>query len=160
MAMLSFPAQSLHAGAVQVDGNLDPADQVWLEGDTRPARGIRVTGRLSSAGAGRYYFSGKFAGAVTGECGRCLEPAEQQIGADSHLLFADAETENDDDPDVFPLTNARGGANIDLRPALRELWLLEVPAFMLCRPDCKGLCPNCGANLNQGACSCARKANE
>ena len=158
MAMLSFPAQSLHSGAV--DGSLDPTEQVWLERDARPARGIRVTGRLSSAGAGRYYFSGKFAGVAAGECGRCLEAAEQEIGAEAHLLYADAETEDDDDPDVFPLVNARGGANIDLRPAIRELWLLEVPAFMLCGPDCKGLCLNCGANLNQGACSCARKAIE
>ena len=158
--MLSFPAQALQSGAVQVQGNLDTDDQVWLEGDARPAGSIHVTGRLSPAGAGRYYFSGKLAGAAMGECGRCLEETQQPIGADAHLLFADAETENDDDPDVFPLSNARGGALIDLRPALRELWLLEVPAFMLCRPDCKGLCPNCGANLNQGACSCARKAKE
>ena len=42
-----------------------------------------------------------------------------------------------------------------MRPALREQWLLAVPAFAQCRVDCKGLCPTCGADLNAGACDCA-----
>jgi uncharacterized protein len=157
--MLSFPTQALSVGAVQVSGDLDRDDKVWLEGDGRPSSAVHVTGRLSVAGAGRYYFSGKFAGSTLGECRRCLVEVKSDIGAEAHLLFADAEAEveSDDDPDVFPLALGRGGLVVDLRPALREQWLLEVPAFVLCRPDCKGLCLTCGANLNQGACSCTRK---
>ena len=37
----------------------------------------------------------------------------------------------------------------------REEWLLAVPAFSLCREDCKGLCPRCGADLNERPCDCA-----
>ena len=44
---------------------------------------------------------------------------------------------------------------LDLRPALREQWLLNVPGYALCRDDCKGLCPTCGAELNVGPCDCA-----
>ena len=43
---------------------------------------------------------------------------------------------------------------LDLRPALREQWLLNVPGYALCRDDCQGLCPTCGAELNLGPCDC------
>jgi len=156
--MLSFPTQSLSVAAIQVKGSLDRDDQVWGEGDARPVEAVRVTGRLSAAGAGRYYFSGTFSGAFLMECRRCLVEVRSEIGADAHLIFADSEAteEGGDDPDVFPLTRGRSGMEVDLRPALREQWLLEAPAFVLCGPDCKGLCVTCGANLNLGACSCAK----
>lgn len=159
--MLSFPTQTVGAGAVQVDGVLDPDDKVWLEGDQRPAKaGIRVSGRLSTAGDGRYYFTGTLAGSVGGECGRCLAEVESQVAAAVHVLFADGSHVDEDDPDVLPLARGRSGADVDLRPAVRQEWLLEVPAIVLCRPECKGLCAKCGANLNQGPCTCARKPTE
>ncbi|HXD22486.1 MAG TPA: DUF177 domain-containing protein [Gemmatimonadaceae bacterium] len=156
--MLSFSTQSLAVAAVQVKGSLDRDDQVWWEGDARPVDEVRVTGRLSTAGAGRYYFNGTFAGAFLMECRRCLVEVRSEVGGDAHLIFADSEAteEGGDDPDVFPLSRGRSGLEVDLRPALREQWLLEAPAFVLCRPDCKGLCVTCGANLNLGACSCAQ----
>jgi uncharacterized protein len=154
--MLSFPTQTISAGAVQVNGTLDPDDKVWLEGDQRPeAPGIKVTGRLSAAGPGRFYFSGAFQGTATQECRRCLTDVEVQVNADAHVLFADSSHDEDDDPDVYGLTQGRSGMEIDLRPVAREGWLLEKPAFVECRPDCKGLCLQCGANLNLGACKCA-----
>jgi len=158
--MLSFPTQSLASKAVQVKGGLDPDDKVWLEGDERPVAPLEVTGRLSAAGSGRFYFSGRIAGATLSQCRRCLVEVKSEVGAEAHLLFVDDEAgvEGGDDPDVFPLSRGRSGEEVDLRPALREQWLLEVPAFVLCRPDCKGLCTTCGANLNQGACSCTRKS--
>jgi uncharacterized protein len=44
---------------------------------------------------------------------------------------------------------------IDLAPLVRELSLLALPIKVLCRPDCQGLCQECGANLNLGDCGCA-----
>ncbi|MCX5755358.1 MAG: DUF177 domain-containing protein [Gemmatimonadetes bacterium] len=159
--MLSFPTQTISAGAVQVDGTLDPEDKVWLESDVRPAgTGIKVSGRLSEAGPGRFYFSGTFAGSLPQECRRCLGDVLTAVTADTHVLFADGEHVDDDDPDVLPLSRGRTGSEIDLRPMVRQEWLLEVPALALCRPECKGLCLTCGANLNQGPCTCARKSDE
>jgi uncharacterized protein len=43
-------------------------------------------------------------------------------------------------------------AQIDLQPLLREYALLEIPIKPICRPDCKGLCPVCGENLNETDC--------
>ena len=47
---------------------------------------------------------------------------------------------------------------IDLRPAVREAWLLAVPGFLLCREDCKGLCPVCGADKNTVDCGHTQSA--
>ena len=154
MVMLSFPTQAVSAGAVQVDGTLDPDDRVWHEGDLRPVSGgVNVSGRLSVAGPGRFYFTGVLTGAVSQECRRCLADVETVVTANSHVLFADGSHVDEDDPDVFPLAQGKHGAEIDLRPAVRQEWMVEVPAFVVCRPECKGLCPTCGANLNQGPCT-------
>jgi uncharacterized protein len=79
------------------------------------------------------------------------------VSEEAHLIFAEAGTEGlEDDPDVFLLDERKG--ELDLRPALREQWLLHVPGYALCRDDCKGLCPSCGAELNLGPCDCASSA--
>ncbi len=48
------------------------------------------------------------------------------------------------------------GKQIDLTPAMREQILLSIPPSPVCREDCKGLCPSCGKDLNDGACGCDR----
>jgi uncharacterized protein len=151
--MLSFDIRSLASRAVQVDGALAADDPVWREEDPRPSRPVHVVGRLSAAGVGRYYFSGHLDGEVAGECRRCLTDVTTSIDEDVQLLFVEADTEGADDPDVF-VVDARAH-ELDLRPALREAWLLAVPALVQCRDDCKGLCPTCGTDLNAEACDCA-----
>ena len=152
--MLSFDIRTLAREAATVDAVIPADDAVWLDEDSRPAgEGIRVTGRLSQAGTDRYYFSGHIAGVTQQECRRCLTPTEAAVDAEVHALFAEGDA-HEDDPDVYPVGGVRSD-EIDLRPALREQWLLEAPAFLVCRPDCKGLCPKCGADLNLGACGCA-----
>jgi uncharacterized protein len=156
--MLSFDIGSLESQAAAVDGELAPDDEIWQEGDLRPAAPIRVVGRLSAAGPGRYYFHGRLEGGVNGECRRCLADVSEHVAADSHMIFAESGLDDPDDAsDVFVL--APGARSLDLRPAVREEWLLAVPAFSLCREDCKGLCPKCGADLNDGSCDCAQTSD-
>lgn len=151
--MLSFDIRSLESRAAQVDDDLSASDPVWREGDPRPDEAVHVEGRLSDASDGRFYFSGRIAGVVTLECRRCLAEVTTPVDDDAHFIFRDARDEAADDPDVFPY-NA-GARDLDIRPAIRESWLLAVPAFVQCRPDCAGLCPTCGTDLNTGACDCA-----
>lgn len=150
--MLSFDRSSLETKAARVDGKLASDDPVWLEEDPRPVEGVIVTGRLSSAGEDRLYFSGRMTGEVELECRRCLTPTRARVDEELHLLFADAADEESDDSDVYMLEPR--ATTVDLRPALREQWLLAVPGFALCREDCRGLCPRCGADLNLGPCDC------
>ncbi len=146
--MLSFDIRTLHEAAQAVDGALAPDDPIWEAGDPRPAEPIRVTGRLSAAGVGRFYFSGRMEGATPGECRRCLTDVVSEVDADLHLIFAEQGLDDEDDEsDAYPFDP--GDAALDLRPAVREEWLLAAPAFPLCREDCRGLCPQCGADLNE-----------
>ena len=151
--MLSFDIRSLESEAAQVDGSLDADDGVWEDGDLRPSTPIKVQGRLSSAGTSRFYFSGHLNGSMKMECTRCLKEVGATVDEDAHFIYSSEGEDSSDDPDVFPFdANAH---SLDLRPAVRELWLLSVPKFLLCRDDCKGLCATCGTDLNEGACDCA-----
>jgi uncharacterized protein len=93
-----------------------------------------------------------------GECRRCLRPIEGELRCEVRELFrprADHEAP-DADEETYPL----GGDHLDLRPLVRDALLLELPLAPLCREDCHGLCPTCGADLNLGTCECAAVATD
>lgn len=151
--MLSFDVRSLESHAAVVDDVLSPDDPIWQAGDTKPSGPVHVTGRLSAAGPGRFYWHGRIEGDVTVSCRRCLTDTQGQVADDAYLIFAEkGDEDTDDDPDVYVLDPK--ALALDLRPAIREQWLLAVPTFALCREDCKGLCPTCGTDLNAEPCDC------
>lgn len=157
--MLLFDLRDALNGPIPVDGTLDRDDPVWKEGDVRPTDAVHVTGRLSPAGQGTLYFSGRLGGEARAECRRCLADITVPVAEDAvQLVFAEADAEGAEDPEVYPL-DPQGGA-IDLRPAVREQWLLAAPAYALCREDCRGLCPRCGQDLNTGSCACVGTASD
>jgi uncharacterized protein len=151
--MLCFDLRSLEARAESVDATLAGDDPVWETDDTRPAdAGVHVSGRLSGAGHGRFYFSGRFEGAAQTQCRRCLIDVTSPVSDEVQLLFVESGLDDAEEDDVILIpANVR---ELDLRPALREEWLIAVPGFALCRDDCKGLCPSCGADRNTGECTC------
>ena len=156
--MLSIDIRTIETRPVQVAGELPADDPVWLEGDPLPDGSVSVTGRLSAAGPGRFYFSGRIDGAARDKCRRCLNDVRVDVGEDVHLFFMETGVEGAEDDAETYLIDPRAHV-IDLRPAIREHWLLAVPGFAVCREDCKGLCPTCGADLNAGECACARTAD-
>ena len=156
--MLSFDIRSLETRAEVVDQQLPATDPVWEDGDIKPDSAVHVTGRLSVAGPSRFYWHGRIEGDVTLECSRCLKEARSHVSDEAHLIFAEPGNEEADDPDVYLLDPA--AQELDLRPALREEWLLAAPAYAVCRDDCKGLCPRCGKDLNDASCGCENKASD
>lgn len=96
------------------------------------------------------YLQGLLQSSMSLECVRCLDetivPVEIQL---DELYFYP--------PSTAPEGENRVGEDgiIDLSPLVRELSLLALPIKVLCRPDCQGLCQECGANLNYGDCGCA-----
>ncbi|MGH9063591.1 MAG: YceD family protein [Acidimicrobiales bacterium] len=81
-----------------------------------------------------------------GECRRCLGPASGEVRAEVGELFA----ERGDPETTYPLS----GEHLDLEPLARDAVLLGLPLAPLCRPHCRGLCPRCGADRNEGPCAC------
>jgi uncharacterized protein len=151
--MLSFDIRAVESKAVQVDAKLPANDPVWQQGDPVPAAPLRVTGRLSSAGAGRFYWHGRLSGEVTLPCRRCLADATVHVQDESHVIFAQAGSDESEDPDVYVLDERSN--EIDLRPVVREQWMLNVPSYAVCRAECKGFCPICGKDLNEAPCDCS-----
>lgn len=150
--MLSFDIRSIETKAAVVDDRLSADDPVWQGGDPVPSTPVQVTGRLSAAGSGRFYWHGQIAGEVVLPCRRCLTDTRLRVEDEAHVIFAEEGSDETDDPDVQVL-DARAH-QIDLRPAIREQWLLNVPTFAVCREECKGICPTCGKDLNEGPCDC------
>ena len=91
--------------------------------------------------------------AVRQRCVRCLEPVDSEVqGALSVVARRPDPGESTEDPPEGMLYH--DSESFDLGGEVRELILIEVPAYPLCRPDCAGLCPRCGADRNAGLCPC------
>jgi uncharacterized protein len=84
-----------------------------------------------------------------GSCVRCLEQAEGPIEVDVVELF---EEEGQGEEDTYHLS----GDILDLSELVKDFVVLELPVVPLCSKSCKGLCVNCGQNLNEEACSCSK----
>ena len=91
-------------------------------------------------------------------CSRCAEAFRLPVDSHFDLRYwpiADASTEADaeiGDDDLE--TSYYSDDQIDLNELMREQFYLALPMKPLCREDCRGLCPQCGTNLNTGACGC------
>jgi uncharacterized protein len=119
--------------AIQIDDDLTLN---YLRGPIRLSRtteGILVQARFETM--------------IDGECMRCLDFVENKISFEVEELFA---------------TNSRTGTEfyidddmtLDLAPLIRAETLIGASQALLCRPDCAGLCPDCGVNRNHTACQC------
>jgi uncharacterized protein len=87
---------------------------------------------------------GEFQGKAPAECVRCLTDFEQLLHTTFNELYAFDERSITESDLILP-----EDANIDLEPLVREYLLVEYPFSPVCTPDCKGLCPICGQNLNE-----------
>ena len=81
-----------------------------------------------------------------GACRRCLRPLAEVAVCDVDELYQSTVTNSE----AFEIVDNQ----LDLLPMVRELALLDAPEAPLCRPDCAGLCPVCGADLNETTCEC------
>jgi uncharacterized protein len=102
--------------------------------------------RMTRAGQG-LVAHGHLEASAAAECVRCLTPYGQVLDVEFDDLF------------VYPPSKATEGllaepetGVLDLSPLAREYFLLDFPIQPLCRPDCRGLCPECGANWNETSC--------
>ena len=139
-------------GALQTWGELAQDDPA-LEGlDVTLLEPVVVGGRLQSIGEGRFYWQGTLRTVVQGECRRCLKALTTPVNLEIGALFTQ-DPDAVDDPDSYAV--ATEATEIDVTPAVREELLLAAPRYVLCRDDCRGLCPQCGKDLNTSSCDCA-----
>ncbi len=102
---------------------------------------------------------GRIHGAATHACGRCAEDVREAFDTSFVCLAVEAHDEMADGSDDDDVLVYEGG-RIELGDLVRQHVLLTVPMAVSCRPDCAGLCPECGTNLNESSCSCRRESSD
>lgn len=132
------------------EGEVLEIDYSFALPDCEAAKSVRVRGRICNR-AGIVSFRADARLMLDTVCDRCAEPVcrELVIPMDCVLVTGLNEEDNAD----FILVE---DLHFDLDGLVRENIFLSLPSRILCSPDCRGLCPICGANLNSGACSCKK----
>jgi uncharacterized protein len=125
------------------DGDFTVVAPVEFDVEVRKDRSkVRLAGRLATR--------------LELECGRCLDPFEVPIDTTFDSLFLPATEVGGDEEvgsDDLGVSYYKNDV-IDLGDVIREQLYLALPMKPLCRDDCRGLCPVCGANRNREACAC------
>ncbi len=128
------------------DGESLPFDRVVDLSGTEPAFSeVRITGKLRNV-VGVMTFRATVSGVCTAPCDRCLEDAVLSLQADLKTVLTLDSSEDD--------SVAIQAGKIDLEKTAYDALVLAIPLQILCKEDCRGLCPSCGKNLNDGDCGC------
>jgi uncharacterized protein len=98
--------------------------------------------------------TGRLQGSATADCARCARTVPLVISLELCELFVEPGHELADE------AYALSGTDIDLEPVFRDALTLALPLNPLCDAGCKGLCPHCGRDLNEGACSCHPESSD
>ena len=108
--------------------------------------------RATESESGGVHVTGKVSGPLRIRCRRCLVRQASELETAIDIRFEPDIDPWDESLGLYALDNRL--ERLDLLPALREELLLELPAYPLCQPECKGLCAICGTDLNVNACDC------
>jgi uncharacterized protein len=151
--MLRVDIRDLQRGPVKTTGELGPDDPAFQGLGLALDGPVQVTGQLQATSAGEYLWRGHIHGVVQGECRRCLVEVGGVVDVDVDAAVFSTDPEAADDPDFYPLPERASAVNV--ADVVREELALAVHRhLLLCREDCAGLCPKCGADLNAGPCRC------
>jgi uncharacterized protein len=129
-----------------------------------PGGPVEVPGPLTARGVATslgdaVYIEANVRGSMELTCSRCLMPFERPIDLSCEGKFvkdASVESREEDEVEVFPLE----GTYCDLDEMIRHEIVLGIPMKPLCSEGCKGFCPVCGKNLNEGDCGCLKPQDE
>ncbi len=117
------------------------SEPVLAEGSVRNTAGVLV-------------MQGNIATTIHGICDRCASEFDRKVEFPIDVvLVTKLESEENEDEWVFPLE----GDSADLDDIVRTVFVLNLDSKLLCKEDCKGLCPQCGKNLNDGPCNCRKE---
>jgi uncharacterized protein len=99
---------------------------------------------------------GEIKGDILLKCGRCLEDYKKSIDINFATVYKGKKVYTKEDEESG--YNIYKNNEIDMYNYIRDTLILEIPIKLVCRDDCKGLCPVCGKNLNNQICDCVRQS--
>jgi uncharacterized protein len=134
----------------------DPQDEAY-----RVATPVDLSMDVEKVSTGVFRVQGRATTRLTLECGRCLDEIELPVDARFELRYVphaddQGEPEREIVEDDLTVSVYREGT-LDVIDMLREQFELALPMKPLCAESCRGLCPECGANLNRADCGCEPK---
>jgi len=136
--------------AAELDAQLEPGTGT-IEGEVKVEGEFVFTGKV-------YRFTGNVTCEKSFVCDLCLnafvQPQNYAFAESFQRKGEEAAVIDNDDGGMESFT----GEVIDLMPLVRDTILTAQPLRNLCRPDCRGLCSRCGADLNEGDCGCDRRS--
>jgi uncharacterized protein len=137
-------------GILEFGGEIPPDAPLW-DGSDLVFRGpVVVSGKAQLAGSGEVLVDVRIVGELEQECRRCLTELRTPVDLSRLLVFGNAEEEGGGE--IRPMEVE--ATDLDLGEAVREELILAADPFVLCDPDCAGLCPRCGIDRNQETCDC------
>lgn len=134
---------------IELDGDIELKDTEFMGETYKFEKPLRIKGEIYNNGQ-----SMTFAADVTGNmitnCARCLSEIKVPVDFNIHELLSRAEDGADKDEDIILFD----GYEIEIDDIVTDSFLMNISGRYLCSEDCKGLCPICGHNLNEGDCGC------
>lgn len=147
---------------VVYDGVLPPG-RINLGDGLRQLEPLEVHGVAELVG-GEIHLRGSLQTAVELECDRCLEPIKHPVRTEFDLFYRPLKSiAHEEEVEVKASELEVGfyqGNGLELEEALKEQILLSLPMKNTCRPDCRGLCPQCKQNRNTSPCHCPQQSGD
>jgi len=142
--MIAFSLSRLEKEDIRLEGS-EPPEFIVLTGAEPFTVASEVSYALDvSKISGGALVSGQVQVTIAGECGRCLAAVTREVSTEEFRLFVE----------IPPHTEL-----CDISEDIRTEITLALPMNLVCREDCRGLCPGCGADLNREKCSCAPRTD-
>jgi uncharacterized protein len=158
--MLCLEVAKIPTEGLDVDEGLEPGE-VHVQGEESFTLepGGRLRCRVERRDEGTIHLQGHLGAPLVLECNRCLAQFRFPVEQDLELFYLPHREEDEEEDEValsdrdMVVAYYRDDV-LDLGDMVREQFFLATPMKRLCREDCRGLCPTCGANRNAVACGC------
>ncbi|MBQ0111055.1 MAG: DUF177 domain-containing protein [Oscillospiraceae bacterium] len=134
--------------SIDITCELDYSDETLLSGKPL-VKPVKLEGEIKRR-AGVVFFDATALVTVTAPCDRCCTECDEVLTLKLSQVIV-KQLENEDDSDSYVLSP---DMKIDLYDFIFGETVMNLPSLHLCKDDCKGLCPDCGANLNTQNCNC------
>ena len=144
---------------IRFDETFEPGQIDFSDTGLRQVSGIHAEGSASvlENSDGEMRVQGRFTGTFEADCDRCLATALYPLDNAFDLFYRPPPILDADEVKIDEGEAEIGfyeGLGLELADVIKEQVLLELPMQRICREDCKGICPFCGANRNEVACEC------
>lgn len=140
----------------RIEGKIDPsAMQLDMPGYSL-TEALAIAGRATRSGED-VMLEGNLTGSVESQCGRCLSYFKMPVDVAVDVVFAPRREPSGEQTEVIDTDvniSYYDGNSIDLSQEMNDVILVNLPIKPICREDCKGLCPQCGVDLNTAPCRC------